>query len=141
MSCDCDCNQPAVYRSNIQRARKAHTCYECSSQIAPGESHQYVFGVWDGDPGSFRTCSFCLELRSWVTDVADCQPCHGEILEGAGEELRNMSGPCAPQVRQQWWQGARLYIQAMRRLRAAREARRLRKAATLPALQSVGVQS
>ena len=141
MSCDCDCNQPAVYRPKIQRARKAHTCHECSSQIAPGESHQYVFGVWDGDPGSFRTCSSCLELRSWATDVADCQPCHGELVEGAGEELRNMSGPWTPQVRQQWWQGARLYIQAMRRLRAAREARRLRKAATLPSLQSVGAET
>ena len=36
MGCDCDCGQPAVYRPNIQRARKAHTCYECSGPIAPG---------------------------------------------------------------------------------------------------------
>ena len=139
MICDCD-TSPAVYRSKIQRARKAHTCYECSSQIASGADYQYVFGIWDGDPESFRTCSFCLELRSWATDVADCQPCHGELVENASEELRNMSGPWTPQVRQQWWQGARLYVHALRRQRAAKEARRLRKAATLPALQPVGVQ-
>ena len=140
MICDCDAS-PAVYRSKIQRARKAHTCHECSSQIAHGEFHQYVFGVWDGDPGSFRTCSSCLGLRSWAADIADCQPCHGELLESVSEELRNMSGPWTPQVRQEWWQGARLYIQATRRQRAAREARRLRKAATLPALQSVGAEA
>ena len=127
MSCDCG-DQPAVYRPNIQRARKAHTCYECCGPIASGDSHEYVFGVWTGDPASFRTCRSCLELREWVTEAADCQPCHGELVENAEEELRNMSGL---EVRQQWWQGARLFIQARRRMEAAREARRLRKAGEL----------
>ncbi len=127
MSCDCDCDQPAVYRPNIQRARKAHACYECSGAIAPGDSHEYVFGVWDGEPGSFRTCSDCLELRAWVTEVADCWACHSELVEIAREELRNMSGPRTPEVRQQWWQGARLFIQARRRCKAAWEARQLQK--------------
>ena len=132
MSCDCDCDQPAVYRLNIQRARKAHTCYECSGLIAPGDSpHEYVFGVWDGEPGSFRTCSHCLELRAWVTEVADCRPCHSELVENAIEELRNMTDLVAAEVRQQWWRGARLCIQAQRRQKAAREARRLRKAEAL----------
>ena len=128
MSCDCDCDQPAVYRPNIQRARKAHTCYECCGPIAPGDSHEYVFGVWDGEPGSFRTCRHCLELRAWVTEVADCKPCHGELVESATEELRNMTGLVAAEVRQQWWRGARLYAQAKRRQEVAREARQLRKA-------------
>ena len=124
MSCDCDCDQPAVYRSNIQRARKAHTCYECSGPIAPGDSHEYVFGVWNGDSGSFRTCSHCLELRAWVTEAADCRPCHSELVESVSEELRNMTGLQAAEVRQQWCRGGRLYIQAARRQEAAREARR-----------------
>ncbi len=128
MSCDCDCDHPAVYRPNIQRARKAHFCYECSGPIAPGDSHEYVFGVWKGDAASFRTCSHCLDLRAWVTEVADCRPCHSELVENAREELRNMSGPRTPEVRQQWWQGARLFIQARRRRKAAWEARQLQKA-------------
>ena len=135
MSCDCDCGQPAVYRPNIQRARKAHTCHECYGPIAPGDSHEYVFGVWDGDPESFRTCSHCLELRAWVTEVADCRPCHSELVESASEELRSMRDPRSPEVRQQWWRGARLYVQAERRQEAAREAPRLQKAATSLVLQ------
>ena len=133
MSCDCDCDQPAVYRPNIQRARKAHACYECSGPIAPGDSHEYVFGVWDGEPGSFRTCSHCLELRAWVTEVADCKPCHGELVESATEELRNMSGPWTPEVRQQWWRGARLWVLADRRQKAAKLARQLQKAGEVEA--------
>ena len=131
MSCDCDCDQPAVYRPNIQRARKPHTCYECSGLIAPGDSYEYVFGVWGGNPGSFRTCSHCLELRAWVTEAADCRPCHGELVENAIEELRNMTGLGAAEVRQQWWRGGQLCIRAQRRQKAAREARRLRKAEAL----------
>ena len=128
MSCDCDCDQPAVYRARVQRARNAHTCCECRGPIATGDSHEYVFGVWDGDPGSFRTCGHCLELRAWVTEVADCKPCHSELIESASEELRNMTGLGAANVRQQWWRGARLCIQAQRRRKAAWEARQLQKA-------------
>ncbi len=131
MSCDCD--QPAVYRPNIQRARKAHACYECSGAIAPGHSYEYVFGIWDGEPESFGTCSDCLELRAWVTEVADCRPCHSELIESASEELCSMKGPKAPEVRQQWLRGDRLYVQALRRQEVAREARRLQKAGEVEA--------
>ena len=133
MSCDCDCDQPAVYRVRIQRARNAHTCCECRGPIAPSDSHEYVFGVWDGDPGSFRTCSHCLELRAWVTEVADCEPCHSELIKSASEELRNMTGLGAANVRQQWWRGAWLWVLADRRQRAAKVARQLRKAGEVEA--------
>jgi hypothetical protein len=133
VSCDCDCDQPAVYRVRIQRARNAYTCCECRGPISPSDSHEYVFGVWDGDPGSFRTCSHCLELRAWVTEGADCKPCHSELVESASEELRNMTGLGAANVRQQWWRGARLCIQAQRRRKAAWEARQLQKAGEVEA--------
>ena len=133
MNCDCDCDQPAaVYRARIQRAKKAHTCCECRGPIAPSDSHEYVFGVWDGDPGSFRTCSHCLELRAWVTE-ADCRPCHNELVENACAELRNMNGPWTPEVRQRWWRGARLWVLADRRQRAAKAARQLQKAGEVEA--------
>jgi hypothetical protein len=64
--------------------------------------------------------------------VADCQPCHSEMVDSAAEELRNMTGPRTPEVRQLWWRGARFYVLASRRVLAAKEARRLRKAATSP---------
>jgi hypothetical protein len=131
VSCDCG-DQPAVYRAKIQRARKAHTCYECCGPIAPGDSHEYVFGVWGSQPGSCRTCSHCLELRAWVTE-ANCRPCHDELIENAYEELRNMNGPWTPNVRQQWWQGARLLVLADRRQKAAKAARQLQKAGEVEA--------
>jgi hypothetical protein len=60
-------------------------------------------------------------------DVADCRPCHGDLIEHAVEELRNMAGPW-PEIRRQWWRGARLYAQARQRLDKAWLARRLAKA-------------
>lgn len=46
-----------------RRARKEHRCYECREFISPGTRYQYVSGIWDGEPGSFKSCLSCAEIR------------------------------------------------------------------------------
>lgn len=128
MSCSCDCEQPSAYWVETRQARKAHTCSECAGPINPGESYRHVRGVWDREPGTIKTCGACLDLEAWVEEVAGCRPCHSELVEGAEDELRYLNGPRTPEVRRQWWRGARLYVQARQRQNKAWVARRLRKA-------------
>ena len=54
--CSCDYDPADVYRSSTPRARKPHRCGECGGPIEPGEKYEYVFGVWDGWIGVFKTC-------------------------------------------------------------------------------------
>jgi hypothetical protein len=62
--------------------------------IAIGERHEYVFGVWDGDPTSFRTCLLCVEIRAHFA-------CNGWIFGRLWHDLREnflpemkAGGPC-----------------------------------------------
>jgi hypothetical protein len=136
MSCSCDCDAPSAYWAETRQARKAHTCSECAGSINPGERYRHVRGVWNREPSMVKTCSACLDLETWVEEVADCRPCHGELVESASEELRHMNGPKTPELRRLWWRGARLYALASRRVLAAKEARRLRKAEASAAEQA-----
>lgn len=47
----------------VRTARKTHTCVECYEVIAVGSRYEYISGIWDGSPASFKTCSSCVEIR------------------------------------------------------------------------------
>lgn len=69
----CDCGDgPSTYRQTRPRARKDHTCCECKGEIAAGETYRLLWGVWDGEAKTFKTCNDCLELHDWVEGDADC---------------------------------------------------------------------
>lgn len=93
MHCSCDYESPAVYQATTPVARKAHRCYECGSEIKPGERYERVWGVWEGEPGTYKTCARCLDLREWVTAHVPCT-CweHGNIIENAIETARDYAG-------------------------------------------------
>ena len=70
MSISCDCSyddyggQPSFYTEKIVRkARGRHICCECGGEISPGDSYHKVFGIWDGDPGVYKTCIPCVRIR------------------------------------------------------------------------------
>jgi DICT domain-containing protein len=134
MSCSCDENPPSAFWQETRRARKAHTCRECAGPINPGDSYRHVRGVWDCEPDTIKTCSACLKLEAWVVEVGACRPCLGDVIEDAQQELCYMGGPWS-EIRRQWWQGARLYVQARQRQSKAWVARRLAKAKAAAALQ------
>jgi hypothetical protein len=64
------CDRPDAYRVIIRRAVKNHQCRECARDIVPGTRYQYASGIWDGNPGSIKTCLLCAE--AWETYWAAC---------------------------------------------------------------------
>jgi len=67
---DCSCTididhdgGPDCYKEKIVTAMKKHKCGECLKEILPGEGYEYVSGIWDGDPESYKTCLDCKSIR------------------------------------------------------------------------------
>jgi hypothetical protein len=86
-------NYPTFFREQHVKARKHHRCCECSLPICPGEEYQSYFGVWDGEPRTYRTCSVCAWFRERVAEsemehgcrAHEAYPAFGELLEALGE--------------------------------------------------------
>lgn len=91
--CYCDYEIPTVYRATTPTAKKSHQCEECNRTIAPGEVYEYVFSIWDGHQDTFKTCSHCLALRSYVTSHVPCFCwAHGNLHDDARETLGEYAG-------------------------------------------------
>lgn len=94
--CFCDYDRPSFYRSSINRARKAHKCYECGSDIFPGEQYEYVSGRWEYFD-TFKTCADCVDIRTWTKNNVPCLCwAHGNLLEDCREAV-NEAADRAPQ--------------------------------------------
>lgn len=99
MCFDYDCGAPTVFRQTHRRARKTHRCCECRMPILPGEQHEESFGIWEGDPQTFRTCEVCQWFISRVVDaelkagcrIYEARPAFGALMEafadGHDEEI------------------------------------------------------
>ena len=62
---------PSFHKVKIQTAMKKHRCSECGRAIVPGEDYEYVFGIWDHQPDTNKTCLDCKSIRdtffnSWI---------------------------------------------------------------------------
>jgi hypothetical protein len=114
--CYCDYVPPSVCNDEMRKARKEHRCCACGRTIRAGEAYEHVWGIWDGEPSTYKTCSHCLALREYTKAHVPCFCwCYGsEGREEAMECLREYAHH-APGL---WFAGARLYVQA-RQLRAA----------------------
>jgi hypothetical protein len=75
---------PSVYSCDRRKARKAHKCCECHGAIQPGESYAYHHGIWDGEPGAWKTCQECEALREEINSTVD-HPDEGVAFEGLCE--------------------------------------------------------
>lgn len=84
--CYCDYDRPSVYRQSVVRARKERQCDECARKIKAGDRYQYTFGIWEGYPSSFYTCSSCTDILQWTKNNVPCLCfAHGNIHE----DIRN----------------------------------------------------
>ena len=45
-----------------------HKCCECNREILHGEQYEYISGIWDGEPASYKTCLDCKSLRDVFFD-------------------------------------------------------------------------
>lgn len=68
----CDCDLPDVYDHYERKARKQHRCCECRGTINAGERYHDHRGIWNGEPGQFKICVDCEELRNEVYHATDC---------------------------------------------------------------------
>lgn len=89
-----DGDGPSCYSSSTRKARKGHRCCECRETITPGTEYEYVSGIWDGRPESFKTCLSCVEIRNHFG-------CEGWIIGQLWDDLENnffpdmkAGGPC-----------------------------------------------
>lgn len=67
-----DLEMPSAIKQINRRARKEHKCCECRSVIKKGETYEYISGIWEGKPNSYKTCKSCVEIRE------DYNACTGE---------------------------------------------------------------
>jgi len=88
LGCSCACTydyEPAdVYQAKEVKARKSHTCYECDGEIARGETHEVVSGLWDGSWSRYRTCLLCVRIRD---DLCGCGFIFGALRETIREDF------------------------------------------------------
>lgn len=69
----CDCGDgPDVSRESRPTARREHSCCECRGVIRPGETYRLLWGVWEGEAKTFKTCADCLGLEDWMRDEHGC---------------------------------------------------------------------
>lgn len=75
------------YNEKVVIARKKHKCSECGAEIKPGDRYEYVFGKWEGDHFTVKTCIDCLSLRSAFF-------CGGYYHENIRDEIEKFINDC-----------------------------------------------
>ncbi len=89
LDCYCDYDTPEFYRKAIRTARKPHKCEECAGLILPKEQYEYVSGMYDGHIFIAKTCSRCVDLRTWVKNNLPCVCwAHGNLHDDLSENVR-----------------------------------------------------
>lgn len=90
--CECDYDLPEVFEQSKVTSRKFHRCSECRGWIAPGETYQKTFGIWDGTASSYKTCSDCIALAAWAEDTNGDDICYsfGNMAHDIGDCLDEM---------------------------------------------------
>ena len=79
------------YNEKIITARKSHKCSECGAEIKPGYKYEYVFGIWEGDKFTVKTCADCLSLRNAFF-------CSGYYHENIREEIQSFINDCGGDI-------------------------------------------
>lgn len=113
--CFCDYDPPSVYSRSTPKAKKAHRCEECGSPILPGDTYEYVWGIWEGYPGSFKTCSHCVGMRTWVKNNIPCFCwAHGNLIEDCRNAIEYAYEQARDEVRGVAFGFGRLLVKAKR---------------------------
>jgi hypothetical protein len=88
--CYCDLETPEFYSAHIVKsARKMHKCDDCRHHIWPGESYEYISGMWDGYFSVYKFCTRCQEVRQWAQKKLECYCIAlGELYSGLVEEYQ-----------------------------------------------------
>ena len=60
---DFDYESPEMHSQRLRRARKPHICCECHETIPAGALYEFVWGKWDGQFNTYKTCARCANIR------------------------------------------------------------------------------
>ena len=72
LTCGCSDDRLDVYNESLRRARKSHTCSECSKKIEPGESYYHVSTLYDRMWESHKVCESCGDLGHSLAELGFC---------------------------------------------------------------------
>jgi hypothetical protein len=116
---------PSCSNTITRTARRQHTCCECGTNIHPGDVYEYASGVWDGEPGSFKTCMACIDARNFYEGDCDSVSFRDSDM-GAftftqlHQDLVDFAGDCRPGTGLKF--GALRHVVSIRRRREAARA-------------------
>jgi len=65
------CDYADFYQQKTQKARKQHTCRECSNPIHIGENYIHSFWIFEKKPFSEKLCLSCSKLLSHLDTVLE----------------------------------------------------------------------
>jgi len=82
-----DAPLPSLHNAKFRRAKKEYRCCECGETIAQGDRYEYVWGVWEGDQQTYRTCATCHAIREGLF-------CNGSTYTWMKTELREFVQEC-----------------------------------------------
>ncbi len=120
MSCNCVSGCDAdemidVICQETRKARKVTKCYECHEAIQVGQEHEYIFGKFEGEDCTYRTCLPCVEIRghfsdgSWVFGSVweDLQECFFPTMTAGGPCMEGLSAAAKGKLFAEWrkWKG------------------------------------
>lgn len=95
---------PSVYAVTSPRARKPYQCYECCKTIDTGARYRRVFGVWYGEPGTYRQCGRCAKLLELLDAVGEPYAFYG-AHEALRECVRNHGHDVLHRMREAYRKG------------------------------------
>ena len=79
-----NCDRAEFIHALMHKARKTHRCGECFRDISAGEQYESVFGKWEGDFSSHKTCVHCCAARKWLE-----RECNGYVYGGIKEDIQD----------------------------------------------------
>lgn len=121
MDCYCDYDPPQFCKTKRQTARKDHKCGECFRLIKPGESYEYMAGMWDGIFSTHRTCSHCLDIRQFVKNSVPCFCwAYGSLHDDARDTIEDAYWRAGEEVKGLFMAYGRLVIAGRRARKEAR---------------------
>ena len=95
------CESPTISRAKAVQSKKAQVCEECLRWIEAGQMHEYVWGIWEGEPMGFRVCAECYEVRedlrsemeanssAYPEEIA-CDLAYGRLRKALADECREI---------------------------------------------------
>jgi hypothetical protein len=83
-----DEGMPAVYNTQIRRARRQHECRDSGDRIEIGQSYEVATGLYEWGWGQYKTCLLCVAVREEaIARVENFLSYHGGLFDELDEHV------------------------------------------------------